>query len=622
MRAKKLTRVFLLICMVVVLLPVRSFAAEEAELIYELPSMEMSTEVASYSVRNTFTGPTLSEGKHEKWIDRIANLPDYAADFYEWLVENGTVNGALADVKKGELVEGNYVYTVGSMSGSFEVTFKSNASSTEINEGIQNAASEVFSKNNKEAFSYILATYNAFSRDCPETFWLSGEGRVSAKFLYGYSNIGNTYKISYSQPIYFILQTPEYDVREKDYCNLADLISANNIRDKKVNEIIDECVGSNRYETLKNFNEWLTTHNCYNNSSNLNTIDRDCRNGINTLIGSAKADGPVCEGYAKALKMLCDKTGIPCVLVDGVAGSGSRKEAHMWNYVQMEDSNWYAVDVTWNDPVVYGITSVESGYEREDYLLVGGNTNIGGVTFNEDHILHNTVSNGGLAFTNGPVLSEEAYEPAEEPDDEPLLNGVIKGEGDKYYCYKEGVVDTTQNGLVYCEEIENYIYVEEGVQDISKYDLVDYQGGKFFVVNGVMANSISGLQLIGNNFYFLAYGQLQNQYTGLTLYDNEWFYIEEGVLAIGFNGVKDYDGSKFLIAAGRIVNDYVGLFNDAATGNWYYMVYGQVQTQYTGLVQYDGSWFYVEGGIYDTTFNGTIEYDGAQFKVINGMVIF
>lgn len=54
----------------------------------------------------------------------------------------------------------------------------------------------------------------------------------------------------------------------------------------------------------------------------------------------------VCEGYAKAYKILCSELGIECILVPGVAGAN--QEAHMWNYVRIE-SAWYLVDVTWAD---------------------------------------------------------------------------------------------------------------------------------------------------------------------------------------------------------------------------------------------------------------------------------
>ena len=67
---------------------------------------------------------------------------------------------------------------------------------------------------------------------------------------------------------------------------------------------------------------------------------------------------------------MCDAVGINCVLVDGYAASSADKtpEAHMWNYVQIGE-NWYAVDVTWNDPAVSGREGAVSGYENENYFL-------------------------------------------------------------------------------------------------------------------------------------------------------------------------------------------------------------------------------------------------------------
>ena len=68
----------------------------------------------------------------------------------------------------------------------------------------------------------------------------------------------------------------------------------------------------------------------------------------------------VCEGYAEAFKLLCDREGIPCITVLGYAGG-----PHKWNYVKMEDGNWYLVDATWND---------QSDLVFNDYLLSGAST--------------------------------------------------------------------------------------------------------------------------------------------------------------------------------------------------------------------------------------------------------
>lgn len=58
--------------------------------------------------------------------------------------------------------------------------------------------------------------------------------------------------------------------------------------------------------------------------------------------------GVVCEGYAKGFKVLCDKMGIPCVLIGGKVQQSSGTEGHMWNGVKI-NGKWYLMDVTWDD---------------------------------------------------------------------------------------------------------------------------------------------------------------------------------------------------------------------------------------------------------------------------------
>ncbi len=55
----------------------------------------------------------------------------------------------------------------------------------------------------------------------------------------------------------------------------------------------------------------------------------------------------VCEGYAKAMKLIMDRLGIPCLYVTGRANG----EGHAWNMVALEGS-YYHLDLTWNDPVM------------------------------------------------------------------------------------------------------------------------------------------------------------------------------------------------------------------------------------------------------------------------------
>ncbi len=83
----------------------------------------------------------------------------------------------------------------------------------------------------------------------------------------------------------------------------------------------------------------------------------------------------VCEGFARAFKMILDELNIPCVLVYGAYVSSTKYEEHAWNYVLL-DNKWYAVDVTWdNTDQMEEVTSVQGSKQEErisaEYFLAG-----------------------------------------------------------------------------------------------------------------------------------------------------------------------------------------------------------------------------------------------------------
>ena len=160
---------------------------------------------------------------------------------------------------------------------------------------------------------------------------------------------------------------------------------------------------------------------------------------------------------------------------------------------------------------------------------------------------------------------------------------------------------------------ENDVFVE-------RTDVIFYEGGYFFVANGVLCADANGLAECNGEWYFLSNGQIQSHYTGLALYNGHWFYVQDGHFYPDTNGLVDYGGSRFLVAAGEVIRTVNGLWQDL-DGQWYYLAEGQVVTYYTGLTQYDGAWFYVINGRLATEFSGTVEYDGSSFTVVNGSVL-
>jgi len=378
----------------------------------------------------------LAPGNHADWVDRIAKpSPDYVTDFCRWLEENTGADGALANPGRAEYIDNRYyakrvVRFEGTVTFSYDTANSSSAGSA-FNEAI---ASQ---HNLDEVYSMLHIAYQAFQQDHPEVFWLTGATMTT------FTHNGSTYRRdngtatgTYCIDVIFILRrpSPEFDVRAPEYRSAASVAAGIALRDKSAAEILastEITTAKNRYEQVRALNYLLTIRNCYNSkkavaSEDDNTHGRgyDAYSCISALDGRTGIYGPVCAGYSEAFKVLCDRLGIPCTLVTGDTDG----EFHQWNYVQMDDGNWYAVDVTWNDPTLKGITSAVSGDEQETYLLIGSSTMVGGDSFADSHIVTNRSGNN-IYLTNGPRLSVSAYNPANtQPLDTKPTTGTILGD--------------------------------------------------------------------------------------------------------------------------------------------------------------------------------------------------
>ncbi len=111
------------------------------------------------------------------------------------------------------------------------------------------------------------------------------------------------------------------------------------------------------------------------------------------LLGKYAHQG-VCEAYAWLFDIICDASGIPCIILEG--------NNHAWNYVQMDDDKWYLVDTTWDD----------GGKILYDYFLVGANTSVDGKKVKQTHpptsVRENYLLNGETPLKY-PTLAGTAY---------------------------------------------------------------------------------------------------------------------------------------------------------------------------------------------------------------------
>ena len=381
----------------------------------ELPSTQTSAPaLMTMSMENGQID--LASGNPVNWIDRVI-LPDYARDFYDVLVE-GSDNDGNADIL---IDDSNFsrsnAFTLRSSDGTSVFNAIIACEYTDLDHQLSSSETNYIAK-------CIRTALDAFDRDHPEVFWLNGASRLKI----GGKRTTSNGKTTYDYQIYFVTHVHEdpetqmknFDIRDDQYLSAGNIRSDIVERNNDVNNILSTVTATNTADQVAQLNDWLNKHNEYN-SYVADGQDRlapaaawECTSALDGRIGTA---GPVCEAYARALKVLCDRLEIPCVLVDGGAASSSIDPPgpHMWNYVYLEqEDKWYAVDVTWNDPFDPEEPGAVSGYENEDWLFLGADTIVNkdpeNWTFIQSHPAENIVSERGVQFTNGPELSRESYQ--------------------------------------------------------------------------------------------------------------------------------------------------------------------------------------------------------------------
>lgn len=365
-------------------------------LVVESDDLETSAPVEELaSVFSATLSMPLKSGRYEKWIDRV-DVSDPVKGMYDTLAEatdgDGIKDYLIDNCYLQGTAEGDSIYyVVGDEKRPCLLFFMARFSPGDNDEMVNRA---------EELRHCIRIAFSAFDRDYPEVFWMVPS--IDYAIL-----VNQTQGVAYGGIYIDRAVLPQY----ADENRLRESIANRNTWAQR---ILEESPSSNDPEgRIRFFNEWLTKNNEYNTSDDLDTLYssrtyNDAWECVSALEGREGDKGPVCEAYARAFKLLCDSSGIPCVIVDGTAlssiGSGGR---HMWNYVKLGDA-WYGVDVTWDDPRVAGVSGKLSGYEREDYLLVGGDTPIGSMNFLTSHPETNAVITG-YEFSNGPELSSEKY---------------------------------------------------------------------------------------------------------------------------------------------------------------------------------------------------------------------
>ncbi len=139
------------------------------------------------------------------------------------------------------------------------------------------------------------------------------------------------------------------------------------------------------FETkVRKANELLAENVTYSFGTTTDTAQH-----IRTAYGALVNNEAVCEGFARAFKVLMDKVGIDCQIVIGYYVNGDNYEPHAWNKVCYK-GKWYLVDPTFSARTT---ATKKTEAERANYELLGSNAT-------KNYVEANYVSGSDITFSS------------------------------------------------------------------------------------------------------------------------------------------------------------------------------------------------------------------------------
>ncbi len=257
----------------------------------------------------------------------------------------------------------------------------------------------------------IVMALTALTEDNPMFFWSAGFG-----LSYGRS-------FQYSAGSYKCTITALHvavNIDSTHFTDYNDVIVKKNAVEQMAASI--PVYGITRHEKLKSIHDYLANNIVYDDTiSQPNIFD---------VYGALINGVCVCEGYAEAFKLLCDREGIPCIVVVGTGNGG----AHEWNMVQMEDGQWYTLDATWDD---------QTSGTYYSYFIIGSDTRAA--------YFHNDVADSTIHIATGKIYSSATKALAY-----PTLSNDTYGVGLLRYGATDVQFDVPRNVIMVGKDVTNY----------------------------------------------------------------------------------------------------------------------------------------------------------------------
>lgn len=354
------------VIIVFAIIAIQEFSKENEELAFVESSGDIAISkektVENIEVPAIVENPISSIEKNKNNVDTDYSKVQVDKYFYNQLEEKSRIIYKAFESNKEQMKTGTYQIELGT---SFSDILSQSNGQEKLGEYYQSAI-EAYTYDNAEVF-YLS----------PKKMYLNIETTTR-----GGNSTYNVYINSGNQTNYL---TEEFNSKEQINQAIAQI-------EQVKNHILQNRTG-NTYENIKMIHDYL-----------IDTINYDSsleKENIYNIYGALVNKECVCEGYARAFKYLLDVLDIPCVMVIGTGtNSQGETESHAWNYVQL-NGNWYAVDTTWDDPVIVGGGTV-SETSKYKYFLVGREK------IDQDHSPSGQFTEGGKVFSY-PNLSNTNY---------------------------------------------------------------------------------------------------------------------------------------------------------------------------------------------------------------------
>lgn len=257
----------------------------------------------------------------------------------------------------------------------------------------------------------VIMALTALVEDNPLFFWAGG---FSISYNYSRTRSGTTYTSKLTA------LTITINLNSTHYSSFSDVKTKLAAVEEKYVDI--PVYGISRHEKLKSIHDYLANNIVYD--------DTISKSNIFDLYGALINGVCVCEGYAEAFKLLCDREGIPCITAVGTGNGGG----HKWNMVQMEDGQWYTLDATWDD---------QSTYTYYSYFIIGSDTHA--------PFFHGDVADSAIHITTGKIFSN-----ATTALTYPTLSNDTYGVGVLRYGAKDVQFDAARGVIMVGKDVTNY----------------------------------------------------------------------------------------------------------------------------------------------------------------------